>query len=163
MHFSHLEHSVPTDATLDWKMWRKRRATCRQSFIHLLHLQNKPKWTETRWPYGLRAFFGWWSLVQIHGYNKKQPITTPSDLYQFSRVLNRASEHLKLHKLAPFSWSYPNASILPPFVHPFICFITSTILEQSWLLLEALSPERLLSLSSCSLIPKTLLLCFPTS
>lgn len=76
------------------------------------------------------------------------------------------SFHLKLFKnktkVATFLWSNPIVSVLPPFVHPFICFITSAlILEQSWLLLEALSPERLLSLSSCSLIPETLLLCPP--
>lgn len=173
MHFSHSKDSAPSDSTGRGNVEEEDGDMLFITLsIHLLHLRKQAKMNRNRpsaSPEGRLWMAVFSSSAQLRDVivqpTKRELQQTPSNnlIYSFESKteLFKISNY---EKVDPLPWSDPNVSILPPFVHPFICFITSAlILEQSWLLLQALSPERLLSLSSCSLIPETLLLCFPTS
>lgn len=133
MHFIHSEHFIP-DSTVDRTPQRKRTGTWQEASTHHHPPVFSRPLNQTRSNYYLHL-----EIVSI-----------PFDFC--SPMTKSSSFPMKLSKClycTPLLFLYFSRSTL--------------ILEQSRSLLEALSPERLLSLSSCCLIPETLLLCFPTS
>lgn len=77
--------------------------------------------------------------------------------------LNQNKSRYCFHCICLQAVKQPNCLSCPSFVNLVICFITSAlILQHIKLFFKVLSVERLLSMPSCSLNPKTHLLCFPT-
>ncbi len=151
MHFSYSWDSQQTQHWVGKCGGRKMKdIALRPSTYSISESQNEQKLTES--PEGRLWMAGKRCTVRQ---TKQELQQTPSNnLIDLNPYLSFLRCQI-IKKVAPFPCSTQNVSILPPFVHPFICFITSVLLlEQSWLLLAALSPERLLLLSfSCWLIP----------